>query len=144
MLGLVEVQACRIPMAHSICSVVKAPVGWLVLLDGVRLGGVYVSRIEALNAAATAAAFVLKDGDGVQISVPASPERDGPTGLFGLQSSPADTVRSVSSSALSAADPHLRPVGGLAGAAPGPKSAPEQDATRKPRSRLGFYHDWQP
>jgi hypothetical protein len=58
-------------MAHSVCSVVKGPVGWLVLLDGVRVGGVYGSKIEALNAATIAAAFVVEDGGGVQISVPA-------------------------------------------------------------------------
>jgi hypothetical protein len=132
-------------MGHSVCSVVKAPVGWLVLLDGVRLGGVYSSNIEALNAAATAAAFVVKDGDGVQISVPAS---DDPTELIGLQSSPADTAGSVRSSALSAANPHLRLIGGPSGSAPGPKRAREIASERRvpvnPPSRLGFYFDWKP
>ena len=65
-----------IVMAHSVCSVLKGPVGWLVLLDGVRVGGVYGSKIEALNAATTAAAFVVEDGGGVQISVPANPDQD--------------------------------------------------------------------
>jgi hypothetical protein len=63
-------------MANSVCSVVKGPVGWLVLLDGVRVGGVYGSKIEALNAATTAAAFVVEDGCGVRISVPADPAQD--------------------------------------------------------------------
>jgi len=45
----------------------------LVLLDGVRVGGVYGSKLEALNAATAAAAFVIEDGRGVQISVPANP-----------------------------------------------------------------------
>jgi hypothetical protein len=63
-------------MAHSVCSVVKGPVGWLVLLDGVRVGGVYGSKVEALNAATTAAAFVVEDRGGVQISVPANPAQD--------------------------------------------------------------------
>jgi hypothetical protein len=60
-------------MTHSVCSVVKGPIGWLVLLDGVRLGGVYGSKLEALNAATAAASFVVNDGGGVQISVPAYP-----------------------------------------------------------------------
>jgi hypothetical protein len=63
-------------MVDSVCSIVKGPVGWLVLLDGVRVGGVYGSRVEALNAATTAAAFVVEDGGGVQISVPANPTYD--------------------------------------------------------------------
>jgi hypothetical protein len=63
-------------MAHSVCSVVKGPVGWLVLLDGVRLAGVYSSKVEALNAATTAAAFVVEDGGSVHISVPANPAQD--------------------------------------------------------------------
>jgi hypothetical protein len=72
-----------------------------------RLGGVYVSKDGALNAAATAAAFAVKDGDGVQISVPASPERADPTELISLQT-PAETAGSVGSSALSAANPQRR------------------------------------
>jgi hypothetical protein len=60
-------------MAYSTCSVAKGPIGWLVLLDGVRVGGVYGSKLEALNAATAAAAFVVEDGGGVQISVPANP-----------------------------------------------------------------------
>ena len=135
-------------MGHSVCSVVKAPVGWLVLLDGVRLGGVYGSNIEALNAAATAAAFVVKDGDGVQISVPASPKRGDPTELIGQQSSPADTAGSVGSSALSAANPRHQLTGGLSGPAPGPKRAreiaPERGVPMNPPSRLGFYFQWNP
>jgi hypothetical protein len=132
-------------MAYSVCSVVKAPVGWLVLLDGVRLGGVYCSNIEALSAAATAAAFVVKDGDGVQISVPAS---DYPTELIALQSSPADTAGSLRSSPFSAANSHLRPIGGRSGPAPGPKRAREIASEPRvpvnPPSRLGFYFDWKP
>jgi hypothetical protein len=134
-------------MAHSVCSVVKAPIGWLVLLDDVRLGGVYISKIEALNAAATAAAFVVKDGDGVQIIVPASPERGDPTELIAPQISPADTAGSVSSSAVSAANPHLRLIEG-SGPAPGAKRAREIASERRgpvnPPSRLGFYFEWKP
>jgi hypothetical protein len=37
------------------------------------VGGVYGSKLEALNAATAAAAFVVEDGGGVQISVPANP-----------------------------------------------------------------------
>ena len=134
-------------MGHSVCRVVKAPVGWVVLLDDVRLGGVYVSRIEALNAAATAAAFVVKDGDGVQISVPAGPELDDPIKLIGPQSSPADVAGSVGGPALSAANRHLQLIEGF-GPAPGAKRARESASGPKgpmgPRSRLGFYFEWKP
>jgi hypothetical protein len=51
-------------------DVAKAPVGWVVLLDRVRVGGVYGTKEAALEAAAVAAAFAVRDGDGVQINVP--------------------------------------------------------------------------
>jgi hypothetical protein len=57
-------------MADLVYNVVKAPVGWVLFLDGVRVGGVYGTKEAALEAAAVAAAFAIRDGNGVQISVP--------------------------------------------------------------------------
>jgi xanthine dehydrogenase molybdopterin-binding subunit B len=57
-------------MAQLVYKVVKAPVGWVLYLDGVRTGGVYGTKEAALEAAAVAAAFAIRDGDGVQINVP--------------------------------------------------------------------------
>jgi hypothetical protein len=57
-------------MADLVYNVAKAPVGWVVFLDGVRVGGVYGTKEAALEAAAVAAAFAVRDGDGVMISVP--------------------------------------------------------------------------
>jgi xanthine dehydrogenase molybdopterin-binding subunit B len=57
-------------MAQLVFNVVKAPVGWVLTLDDVRVGGVYGTKEAALEAAAVAAAFAIRDGDGVQISVP--------------------------------------------------------------------------
>jgi hypothetical protein len=57
-------------MADLVYNVVKAPVGWVLILDGVRVGGVYGTKEAALEAAAVAAAFAIRDGNGVQISVP--------------------------------------------------------------------------
>jgi hypothetical protein len=57
-------------MARLIFSVVKAPVGWVVYVDRVRAGGVYGTKEAAFEAAMVAASFAVRDGDGVQISVP--------------------------------------------------------------------------
>ena len=57
-------------MAELVYNVVKAPVGWVLFLDGVRVGGVYGTKEAALEAESVAAAFAIRDGDGVQISVP--------------------------------------------------------------------------
>jgi hypothetical protein len=57
-------------MAQLVFNVVKAPVGWVLTLDDVRVGGVYGTKEAALEAAAVAAAYAVRDGDGVQISVP--------------------------------------------------------------------------
>lgn len=46
----------------------------MVFLDRIRLGGVYGTKEAALEAAAVAAAFSVRDGDGVQINVPAGAE----------------------------------------------------------------------
>jgi hypothetical protein len=57
-------------MAQLIYNVVKAPVGWVVYVDRVRVGGVYGTKEAAFEAAMVAASFAVRDGDGVQISVP--------------------------------------------------------------------------
>ena len=57
-------------MAQLIFNVVKAPVGWVVYVDRVRIGGFYGTKEAAFEAAMVAASFAVRDGDGVQISVP--------------------------------------------------------------------------
>ena len=57
-------------MAVVVYNIVKAPMGWAVFCDGIKLGGIYGSKEAALEATTVAAAFVLRDGGGVQISAP--------------------------------------------------------------------------
>jgi hypothetical protein len=57
-------------MERSVFEIVKAPQGWSVFADNVRIGGVYDSRSAALEAAALAASDSINDGGGVQINVP--------------------------------------------------------------------------
>ena len=57
-------------MEKSVFEVVKAPLGWSVFADNVKIGGVYDSRGAALEAAALAASYTVSDGGGVQINVP--------------------------------------------------------------------------
>jgi hypothetical protein len=45
--------------------VVKAPVGWVVYLDRVQLGGVYGTKEAAFEAAMVAASFAVRDGEAV-------------------------------------------------------------------------------
>ena len=59
---------------QSIFSVVKAPLGWSIYSDGVKLGGVYGSKEAAFEAATIAAMFAVRDGAGVQINVPSAGE----------------------------------------------------------------------
>lgn len=59
---------------RSVFEVVKAPLGWTVFADNVKIGGVYASRGAALEAAALAASFAVGDGCGVQINVPGEDE----------------------------------------------------------------------
>jgi hypothetical protein len=42
----------------------------MLFLDGVRVGGVYGTKEAAFEAAMVAASFAVRDGDGVQVSVP--------------------------------------------------------------------------
>jgi hypothetical protein len=58
-------------MSQIVYNVVKAPVGWMVFGDRVRVGGVHANKEAALEAAAVAAALVVRDGSAVQINVPA-------------------------------------------------------------------------
>lgn len=57
-------------MERSVFEIVKAPLGWSVFADNVKIGGVYDSRGAALEAAALAASYSVSDGAGVQINVP--------------------------------------------------------------------------
>jgi hypothetical protein len=63
-------------MTQSIYNIVKAPMGWSIFCDGVKIGGVYGSKEAALEAAAVAAALAVRDGAGIQINVPSAPEED--------------------------------------------------------------------
>jgi hypothetical protein len=55
-------------------EIVKAPLGWSVFADNIKIGGVYDSRAAALEAAALAASYTISHGDGVQINVPGADE----------------------------------------------------------------------
>ena len=61
-------------MERSVFEVVKAPLGWSVFADNVKIGGVYDTRDAALEAAARAASDTVSDGGGVQINVPGAEE----------------------------------------------------------------------
>jgi hypothetical protein len=69
-------QAGAQPMTQSVYNIVKAPLGWLIYCDGVKLGGVYGSKEAALEAATVAATFAVREGAGIQINVPSAPESD--------------------------------------------------------------------
>jgi hypothetical protein len=59
-------------MERSVFEIVKAPMGWSVFADNIKIGGVYDSRGAALEAAALAASDTIDDGGGVQINVPSA------------------------------------------------------------------------
>jgi hypothetical protein len=61
-------------MMRSVFEIVKAPLGWSVFADNVKIAGVYDSRGAALEAAALAASFAVSDGVAVQINVPGEDE----------------------------------------------------------------------
>jgi hypothetical protein len=63
-------------MTQSIFNIVKAPLGWLIYGDGVKVGEVFGSKEAAFEAATVAAMFAVRDGAGVQINVPSAPGRD--------------------------------------------------------------------
>jgi hypothetical protein len=53
---------------------VKAPLGWSISCDGVKLGGIYGSKEAAFEAATVAAMFAVRDGARVQINIPSEGE----------------------------------------------------------------------
>jgi len=57
-------------MADRVYSLVKGPAGWVLSLDGARVGGIYGTKEAAFEAVMVAASFVVGVGDGVQINVP--------------------------------------------------------------------------
>jgi hypothetical protein len=57
-------------MADRVYSLVKGPAGWILFLDGARVGGIYGTKEAAFEAVMVAASFVVGVGDGVQINVP--------------------------------------------------------------------------
>ena len=57
-------------MADRVYSLVKGPAGWVLFLDGARVGGIYGTKEAAFEAVMVAASFVVGAGDGVQINVP--------------------------------------------------------------------------
>ncbi|MEA2817387.1 MAG: hypothetical protein QOI93_5103 [Rhodospirillaceae bacterium] len=63
-------------MTQSVYNIVKAPSGWSISCDGVKIGGIYGSKEAALESAAVAAAFAVRDGAGIQINVPSAPEEE--------------------------------------------------------------------
>jgi hypothetical protein len=70
-------------MERSVFEIVKAPLGWSVFADNVKIGGVYDSRAAALEAAALAASYTINDGGGFRSTYQAgrTKSRDGPLRL---------------------------------------------------------------
>ena len=60
-------------MAISKYNVAKAPLGWSVYCNGVKIGGEFGSKFAAFEAATVAASFAVQKGSGVQINVPDEP-----------------------------------------------------------------------
>jgi hypothetical protein len=63
-------------MTQSVYNIVKAPLGWSIFCDGVKIGGIYGSKEAALEAAGVAAALAVRDGAAIQINVPSAPEAE--------------------------------------------------------------------
>ena len=61
-------------MTISIYNVAKAPLGWSIYCDGVKIGGVFGSKAAAFEAATVAASFAVQEGSGVQVNVPDAPD----------------------------------------------------------------------
>src|ERR1700761_3064800 len=64
------VELPAVVMAVVVYNIIKAPMGWAVVCDGVKLGGIYGSKEAALEATTVAASFALRDGAGLQINAP--------------------------------------------------------------------------
>ena len=63
-------------MTVSIYNIFKAPLGWSIYCDGVKIGGVFGSKAAAFEAATLAASFAVQGGSGVQVNVPEDPGLD--------------------------------------------------------------------
>lgn len=63
-------------MTISVFNIAKAPMGWAICCDGVKLGGLYGSKAAAFEAATVAASFSVQEGSGVQVNVPDEPGSD--------------------------------------------------------------------
>ena len=61
-------------MGTVVYDIVKAPMGWTLLCDRVRVGGLYATKEAALEVAVVAATITVRDGSGIQINAP--PQRD--------------------------------------------------------------------
>jgi hypothetical protein len=57
-------------MTISVYNIAKAPMGWAVYCEGVRIGGVFGSKAAAFEAATVAASLAVQAGSGVQLNVP--------------------------------------------------------------------------
>jgi len=64
-------------MADRVYSLVKGPAGWVLFLDGARVGGIYGTKEAAFEAVMVAASFVVGVGDGIQINVPSDDRTHG-------------------------------------------------------------------
>ena len=60
---------------QSIFNIVKAPLGWLIYSDGVKVGGVCGSKEAAFEAATVAATFSVRDGEAFKSTSQAHPRR---------------------------------------------------------------------
>ena len=63
-------------MTILVYDVAKAPMGWAIYCDGVKIGGVFGSKAAAFEAATVAASFAVQGGSGVQVNVPDAPGSD--------------------------------------------------------------------
>jgi hypothetical protein len=57
-------------MTISVYNIAKAPMGWAVYCDGVKIGSVFGSKAAAFEAATVSASFAVQGGSGVQLNVP--------------------------------------------------------------------------
>jgi hypothetical protein len=60
----------EVVMADRVYSLVKGPAGWVLFLDGARVGGISGTKEAAFEAVMVAASFVVGIGGGIQTNVP--------------------------------------------------------------------------